>query len=105
MTTLNLTAQALQNLTFYSYGGYYEIRVPDGFGGFYNEGHSFGTDVDVALLPGSNDVVDAADAADAARGLALFGNDALQGGSFADSLDGGGGDDQLTGRAAAMPSA
>lgn len=96
MTTLNLTAQALQNLTFYSYGGYYEIRVPDGFGGFYNEGHSFGTDVDVALLPGSNDVVDATDAA---RGLALFGNggnDALQGGSFADSLDGGIGNDTLT---------
>lgn len=96
MTTLNLSSAPLISLTFHSVGGSYEIRVSDGFGGFYTEGHSFGTDVDVALLPGSNDV---ADATEAARGLSLFGNggnDALLGSRFNDSLDGGAGDDSLT---------
>lgn len=41
MTTLNLSSAPL---TFHSAGGSYEIRVSDGFGGFYTEGHNFGTD-------------------------------------------------------------
>lgn len=44
MTTLNLSSAPLISLTFHSAGGSYEIRVSDGFGGFYTEGHSFGTD-------------------------------------------------------------
>ncbi|OHC45288.1 MAG: hypothetical protein A2092_13645 [Rhodobacteraceae bacterium GWE1_64_9] len=44
MTTLNLSSAPLISLTFHSAGGSYEIRVSDGFGGFYTEGHNFGTD-------------------------------------------------------------